>query len=82
MMTRRLLAIVGSAALLAGCARSSAVPAPLAPPVPYASTSTVHHVYVANSSANTIDVFKSTATGDVAPIRRIRGANTELSDPQ
>jgi hypothetical protein len=40
-------------------------------------------IYVANSDNDSIDVFPTGATGDVAPIRSIQGAvNTTLDDPR
>ena len=37
--------------------------------------------YVTDRATNTVDVFRHTATGDVAPVYRITGANTGLSSP-
>ena len=66
-------ALVG-VALLAACSSTngSGPPPPPAPP-PF---------YVANTGSNTITVFTTDDTGNVAPTLTIGGANTGLDQPQ
>jgi hypothetical protein len=74
-------------ASLAGCGGAPLSPAPHPNAIPndrlaaaQANTAT-HRLFVADSTSNAITVYASTATGNIAPVRRIRGTATGLNEP-
>lgn len=69
--------------LLSSCggdgASTSSAPSPSPSPSPAPATG---EIFVANVSDSTVFVFPFESSGDIAPTRRLTGANTQLSAPQ
>src|SRR2546427_43962 len=66
-------ALVGVALLTACSSTNSSGPPPPPAPAPF---------YVANTGSNTITVFTTDDTGNVAPVTTISGASTALNGPE